>query len=220
MDFIIPRKKLKKISLYLLFFLVVLIILLALFVTYLPVTVIDLKVSDKIQSKGDYTLPMIMYFVSFIGNLYPALITVISASLIYFVSGNKKEAFFVLGVFVADGINFIIKLLINRPRPSEEFVHILQKLSDPSFPSGHVVHFTVFFGFILLTMFTTKKVNNFFRLLISIISISLIALISISRIYLGAHWFTDVIGGYLVGFILLFFLVNLYLNNLIFPNKR
>jgi undecaprenyl-diphosphatase len=107
--------------------------------------------------------------------------------------------------------NFAIKLLINRPRPTLSSVKVFSEFAATGFPSGHVVHYVVFFGFLLAVMFVDKGISLFWRVLVGILSAFLIFTVSISRIYLGAHWATDVIGGYLFGFVYLGILLTYYL---------
>ena len=67
---------------------------------------------------------------------------------------------FILSTFIADAATFILKLLINRPRPTDTLVTIYQKLGDPSFPSAHVVHYVVFFGLLSVAIVEAKKVSR------------------------------------------------------------
>jgi undecaprenyl-diphosphatase len=92
-------------------------------------------------------------------------------------------------------------------------VNILDHEISPSYPSGHVVFFTVFFGFLIAAMFFTKKIPRLMRVFIASTSGALIILVSLSRIYLGAHWLTDVIAGYLLGIVLLSILLYFYLRD-------
>jgi undecaprenyl-diphosphatase len=48
----------------------------------------------------------------------------------------------------------LVKDLIQRPRPAATLVHVLAKLTDYSFPSGHVMFYTGFYGFIVFLAFT------------------------------------------------------------------
>jgi undecaprenyl-diphosphatase len=90
---------------------------------------------------------------------------------------------------------------------------ILLEFTRFGFPSGHVVHYVVFFGFILTVMIVNKKIPLFWRIFIGIFCTFLIFTISISRIYLGAHWATDVMGGYLYGFVYLGIILKFYLKD-------
>lgn len=91
-----------------------------------------------------------------------------------------------------------IKLLVDRPRPTADLVNVLSQLKDYSFPSGHVLYFTTFFGFLLFLSFTLLK-HSWWRTTLLIIFGGMVALIGLSRIYEGQHWASDVIGAYLLG---------------------
>lgn len=97
-------------------------------------------------------------------------------------------------------INNIIKIIIKRPRP-EVFQMVVEKTY--SFPSGHTMAATIFlliFGNFLKEKF---KDNKHF---ITIIQVLLIVLIGVSRIYLGVHYFTDIIGAILLSFTIFIFI--------------
>jgi undecaprenyl-diphosphatase len=106
----------------------------------------------------------------------------------------------------------LMKILIHRARPTPEDAKILSTFTQSSFPSGHVVHYVVFFGFLIAAMIVNKNISSFWRIFVGILSAFLILTVSISRIYLGAHWATDVLGGYLFGFIYLGIMLKFYLN--------
>lgn len=152
----------------------------------------------------------LMADISFFGTPWVASISILLASLIFFILSYKREALFVLGIFVADGAGVLTKFAINRPRPGSNFVEIFQKLTDPSFPSGHVIHYVVFFGFLSAVVYSIWRPGKLGTVCLSILSIALIVSISISRVYLGAHWPTDVLGGYMFGFVMLWLMLHLY----------
>ena len=131
---------------------------------------------------------------------------------------NRREVFFTLAVIFPDLFNILIKILIHRPRPTLENAKIFLKFTQSGFPSGHVVHYVVFFGFLFTVMLVNKKNPSLWRIFIGISSAFLIFTISISRIYLGAHWATDVIGGYLFGFVYLGIILIFYLKDVKFKH--
>lgn len=184
-------------------------LLLGIFVHYFPVLPLDILISQKLQTIGDLPhqkgiIYNVLWFVSWLGTFGTGFFIVwLGFSLFFWLFRYRRETLFCLLAPLAPLINLLIKTIVNRPRPTADLVTIIGRETDPGFPSGHVVFFTVFFGFIFISMFHTEKIPLRLRRVIGAISLLLIVLISFSRIYLGAHFATDVIGGYLVGLSLL-----------------
>jgi membrane-associated phospholipid phosphatase len=88
----------------------------------------------------------------------------------------------------------IIKTLVYSPRP----VNMLVPETDNSFPSGHVMGSVVFLG--ALTYLAWQRWNSSkTRLSTGGLYVAITALVGFDRIYLNVHWFSDVIGGCLLG---------------------
>lgn len=140
-------------------------------------------------------LENVFFVITMLGKSY---IVVILALLIagYFWKKNEKK--YIVPLFFSCGgataTTYVLKHLISRPRPVDMAVY-LEDLS--SFPSGHATIAVVFYGFIAYYVF--KKIFGWHRWLIVVGGLLLIFLISFSRIYLGVHYLSDVIGGLLVG---------------------
>ena len=105
----------------------------------------------------------------------------------------RSAAHFFAGFLFTAGAVVFFKKLSHSPRP-EGFLHV--DISS-SFPSGHTALSIVIFSFI--AFFITKITPKHSRWVPFTISTTLIALVTFSRIYLGSHWFTDVIGSLLLG---------------------
>jgi hypothetical protein len=112
----------------------------------------------------------------------------------------------ILSTVTGDLMALAVKTLVQRPRPSANLVEVYEQLQGYSFPSGHVVHYVVFFGVItylaciaLRSVRSTDKILRVAFIVIVVVSSMLVMLIGLSRVYLGAHWLTDVVGGYLLG---------------------
>src|SRR5512141_836571 len=122
----------------------------------------------------------------------PALIVIIFV--ILFSIGLRWEAVVTLGAAVGSAsLAGIIKTIVHRPRPGADLVTVLQQLNNSSFPSGHVLAYTAFFGFLFFLSYTLLK-PSFARAALLVILGSLVVLIGLSRIYVGDHWASDVIG--------------------------
>jgi undecaprenyl-diphosphatase len=104
-------------------------------------------------------------------------------------------------------------MLIDRPRPTIDFVRIVEETHYQSFPSGHVLFYTVFFGSLVIIALYSKILKISLKLLIALACLTMIILGATSRIYLGAHWFTDVIGGFIVGILFLMITGSIYIRS-------
>jgi undecaprenyl-diphosphatase len=175
-----------------------------------PLSNFDLNITREIQKQRVWDLTFFMEIISIFGDPVIAPLSIIFTSLFFFFTHRRREAYFTFAVILADLANILVKFLIHRPRPTLDDARILLKVSQTGFPSGHVVHYVVFFGFFLAIMVAGKKIALFWRYFVGSLSAFLILTVSFSRIYLGAHWATDVIGGYLFGFIYLGVILKYY----------
>ncbi len=113
---------------------------------------------------------------------------------------RKKEASLLAIVMVVDAaILFFLKQLIHRERP----VNALIRDSGFAFPSGHTTTAVVFFG--LMLFFILRHVHSvYLRRVFVFLCLGMMLMIGASRLYLKAHWFTDVLGGFILGTFVLF----------------
>jgi undecaprenyl-diphosphatase len=186
---------------------------LTIFVMSYPVSNFDLSTTREIQEQRAWDPTLLMKCISSFGNTVVAFLSVIIASLFFYLTYRRREAYFTFAVILADLLNMLIKLLIHRPRPTMTDARVLFSFTQTGFPSGHVVHYVVFFGFLLAVMILDKTISLSWRIVVGSLSSFLILTVSISRIYLGAHWATDVIGGYLFGFAYLGIILRYYLRD-------
>ncbi|WP_426130369.1 phosphatase PAP2 family protein [Pararhizobium sp. PWRC1-1] len=98
--------------------------------------------------------------------------------------------FLVVAVAGASALNTIIKLTLHRARPDEL---LYSGWSAFSFPSGHSTANMVLYGF--LAFLIARDIRPAPQVLVGLFAAMLIFLIAFSRLYLGAHWFSDVVGG-------------------------
>jgi membrane-associated phospholipid phosphatase len=95
-------------------------------------------------------------------------------------------------------VNEALKLAISRPRPSADLVHILAPEQGNGFPSGHAFFAILILG--LTAYFISINLKNRSQSVLARAGfVALILLVGTSRVYLGVHWPSDVIGGYLIG---------------------
>ena len=170
----------------------------------------DLELAHRIQSVSVPGFATFMRSVSFLGNGFVPWVLVVVFGLIFMRLGLRAEGFVsVASAALGWVVNTLLKELIGRPRPTDALVNVTGNFHYQSFPSGHVVFFVEFFGFLLFLAFVLLKPGVLRRLLITLTAV-LIALVGLSRVYLGAHWPSDVAGAYLAGGLWLMLTIEVY----------
>ena len=166
----------------------------------------DLRLTLLIQSVDSETLDSIMEWVSRLTGGWRAPVLIIAGSLATWRCLGRLEAGLVLMTGLSPPIYSSLKLVVNRPRPTPDLVRVFQAEPGNSFPSGHAFLAIVFWG--LLAYFAlTRLQRRSLRVLTLSGFLVIILLVGASRVYLGAHWPSDVLGGYVVGALLLTALV-------------
>ena len=128
----------------------------------------------------------------------------------------EAGVFLGITVMASAGLNVVVDEIVGRPRPNPhtEPIQLHTALVPfPTFPSGHTEHDIAYYGFLLYLSFTKPVREWRYRWLLlplQIYAVFDILAIGYSRIYLGDHWLTDVLGGYLEGAIYLFIFIFLY----------
>ena len=140
---------------------------------------------------SDFATPIAKFITNFGG----AVFLVIATITLFIVIKNKKIGISILSnVAIVTVLNQLIKRILQRPRPTE--YRIIEE-TGYSFPSGHSMVSMAFYGYFIYLIY--KYVKNKYVKWISISLLSLlICAIGISRIYLGVHYTSDVLGGFLI----------------------
>lgn len=176
----------------------------------------DASVTSEILSLRNPILTDYFTFVTNIGDVKGYLIVLILASLLTWAVIKKWR--YVLQTFVililATLSNIALKRFFDRARPEIEHLVIVKTLS---YPSGHAMSAMAFYGFIIYLVYKLRA--HFLVKFALILSLSILILsIGISRIYLGVHYPSDVLGGFIAGIIWVFFCI--FILNLFEAFKR
>jgi len=199
-----------KLVLILLLTLIISFIFLSFFIAGHPILPFDLKVSIAMQQYQAEWLDKVMLAISFFGELPWSLLSVLVVAAIFYAKKYKRESYFIALTLFSGLIILGVKNIINRPRPTSFYVRLVEVNRFQSYPSGHVLSYVLFFGFLIVLMQNLKTIPKKIRTFITYLSVFLVVMIAPSRIYLGAHWFTDTLGGFILGLICLFPLCYFY----------
>jgi membrane-associated phospholipid phosphatase len=171
---------------------------------------IDLSITRFVQTMDYPGMTVLMNLVSWVGYapqsyIFPALVVALLAIL-----GFHWEALVcLLAAVFEELLNLLVKVMIHRPRPSASLVHVFKELGSYSFPSGHVMFYTCFMGFLWFITFSLLKPSWKRTILLAVFG-SHVLLVGVSRIYLGEHWASDAVGAYLLGSIALIAVIQFY----------
>jgi undecaprenyl-diphosphatase len=158
----------------------------------------DLAFTRALQSHRSPAVAGLMVAVSWLGFLPQVAVLGGMVVVALFLRGLRWEAAALLFAACGAGLMAVVKLIVGRPRPSADLVQVFGWLSTSSFPSGHAMQFTAFGGFLGFLVYSWLEPSWGRRVLLIALA-ALIVLVGPSRIYLGQHWLSDVIGGYLLG---------------------
>ncbi len=181
---------------YLSIFCFLLFLMITYFVISNKIEKFDTGIYQMIISLRSKPMDQFMKTITKFGNTVPVLCIII----LLLIKLNQKDRFLLgMNTIVTVGMNQILKFIIKRPRPN----HLrLIKQGGYSFPSGHSMISLCLYG-VLIYFIITKEQNKKKKIVFVFLLTLLILLIGISRIYVGVHYPSDVLGGYLLAITLL-----------------
>lgn len=150
--------------------------------------IIDQFVFESLRFFASDQLTEIFKIITNLGSFLGILIVIFLVFLV-----NRKVSYICLGAsIIQTSLNRVIKAIVRRPRPN---VDVFIRESNFSFPSGHAMAITCLYGLLIYYLY---KSEIRYRKLLIVICVLIIVLVSLSRVYLGVHYFSDIIGGILL----------------------
>ncbi len=167
-----------------------------------PHPLIDIRATRVIQRPRSSFLKTAVLVLNMLISSATALnLIAIAVALGFWKRRLRLEALMTVGIpWTGTLVRTIIKGIVNRPRPQPELVQVKSRSQGKSFPSGDVSSSLYFWGWLsALTLLQMKGMPSWKKRLLMSFSGLCIILVGPARIYLGEHWSTDVLGGYLFG---------------------
>lgn len=158
---------------------------------------IDAQVSNWLHENGTPAVTRLAFIVTFFGSV--GFITAATILVALFLAWRRfwhRLLALVLAMAGGSLLNVALKLLFHRERPI--FDDPILTLSSFSFPSGHVMGSTLFYG--LMAIFVAIYAKRWQWSVVAIFAaLGIIALVALSRVYLGVHFLSDVLGAIAAG---------------------
>lgn len=197
------KKRKKELILTIIF--IVSFILLSLLIVKDKIITLDNNIHNYILSIRSTTLTNIFKFItSFGGSTFLLILTTI---LFILVKNKKISINIILNLFIIFLLNQITKNIFLRERPLG--INLINE-TGYSYPSGHAMVSLAYYGY-LIYLINKTKIHKILKISSTILLSLLILLIGLSRIYLGVHYFTDIIGGFLLSTTYLLIIKNIKL---------
>lgn len=172
---------------------------------------VDLALMLKLQRRNHPVVAALMRWASWFG--FPPQSRLIPPAILVglWLARLRVEALFLLAAWGAAFISTVTKAYMRRPRPvaGQDLRVAAAPLGGSSFPSGHVITYVGFYGFLAFLAHTLLRPVGVRRAIVAFLA-GLLALVGPSRIHQGHHWPTDVTASYLLGTSYLTVLINLY----------
>jgi membrane-associated phospholipid phosphatase len=168
----------------------------------------DLAISGDLRGINNPVFAGLMQYISIPGNGLIPILMIAAVTILLAFRRQYLMAYFTVLSTVSILAAALVKLLVGRPRPPYFVLNptdLLFFVDRYSYPSGHVLFYVVFFGFI--AYLSQRHLKTAKKWLVISFCAALIILIAPSRIYLGAQWASDVIGSYITGGLLLLMLI-------------
>jgi undecaprenyl-diphosphatase len=165
-----------------------------------PILSTDVEISHVLQKKRSPFLDNLSRMLSAVGSASTTSVLALLVSLALWRQHRRLEAVITTCVSITSlFVRRSLQQLVHRPRPCEPLVHVDTKKETPSFPSGHTTASTTVWGWFIALILLLLPGPPLRKGALAIFSSLIILLIGPSRIYLGEHWASDVLGGYLLG---------------------
>ncbi len=184
-------------------------VVLAVFARFYDYFPSDVSIAHRIQSIDVPAFSGYVDFVNVVGNGWVLIaLALIGATTLVLARGWLEAILLLITIGPRVG-NSVLKDAVQRPRPSPELTHVSDPATDYSFPSGHTVGTSVLFG-VLFFVIAAVVPSRPLRWLLQLGCLLLVVSAGPARVYVGVHWPSDVLGGYLLALMFLIPVVAAY----------
>lgn len=178
------------------------------FIMYLVITKkidnLDQRFYQKVSRLINPENTKIMKIITNLGSATGIIISIVISY--FFLKNNFNRTFITLGMMGEVAVNNLLKVLVKRLRPT---INPLVQETNYSFPSGHTMAITALYLFFIFFLWKSPLTKSI-KIILTIVSLVIIIAVSFSRIYLGVHYLSDVLGGLFCSTAIVLILLHFY----------
>ncbi len=169
---------------------------------------IDTEIMNLVAAFRSTGITKAFIFLTYLGNWQVIVgLSVVVIIILALLKKTREIIFLTAALISGEVIKELLKFLIHRQRPDAVFSLLPE--NGYAFPSGHAFMSVIFYGMLCYFIYQACK-KKWQRIILLVATAILVFLIGFSRIYLGVHWISDILAGWLIGgAILAFFIVKL-----------
>ena len=165
----------------------------------------DREVLEAFQSMEASWLNVAVRSTTWLGGTVAKAVSLVALGTILWMTGRRRYVVGCALIALLELSALGVKELIGRPRP--DFAIFPPAAGTAAFPSGHAIHAFLFFGFLFYLCHAHAQASKL-RYVLQGLMVLLALVIGMSRVYLGVHWPSDVLGGFLYGGVFLLVVVH------------
>lgn len=171
----------------------------------------DERLTDAFQDVDVPALGGYLAFVNALGDAWLHAALVVGIAVLLGLLRAGWESLLAFYTFLPSLVNGVIKDWVGRPRPSDELVNIHESITGFSFPSGHTLSTAALFMVLFFAVSAVVR-HRSLRWLLQAGCLLMVVSAGAARVYVGAHWPSDVVGGYLLMALLVVPLLYVYVS--------
>lgn len=160
---------------------------------------LDRSITNRLQRLNIPIITRLSRALTFLGNASTLVVLAVIIILLCSYLKAPRVGWFIAATLISLPINAILKKVVSRHRPGVEEARILPGPRwGYSYPSGHSMGSAAFYGFVASQAYLHGWIDGWRLAVVTAVALLPIG-IGLSRIYLGAHWMSDVVGGWAAG---------------------
>ncbi|MDQ3692969.1 MAG: phosphatase PAP2 family protein [Chloroflexota bacterium] len=162
----------------------------------------DVWLALRIQAVSGPGLDSVARATNWLGQGLHASLISLAVVVVLFVTRFRAEALLVLAAALARLLNNPLKVVLNSPRPTIERIGVSEDATGFGYPSGHAMGAMLLFGALIIILPAIVR-RRWLAMVLQVVAVLLILATGFGRVSTGAHWPSDVLGGYLWGLLIL-----------------
>ena len=161
-----------------------------------PLIGLDLTLERAIQATNWGPLTLAFGWIDWLDGYKQVAVAVLGVVVAFAV--NRRSTFLAIWFALSGGAYTLVELVVKRPRPSADLVHVIRHAHGFGFPSGHALFFTWLIGLLLLTV-GRRHLPRRLQPAAWVVGALVLLLVCLGRVFTAEHWPSDVLAGVLLG---------------------